>query len=414
MGGLCVRHFDDWLKAFCDYASYSEAPRRMHFWSGAVAVAGALRRKVWIDQYYFRWFPNLYVLLVAPPAIVNKSTTADMAIDLLREVPGIKFGPDAITWQALVTSFAASAEQFSTIDKTTGEIQYLVMSAITSCATELGNLLDPRDRQMVTNLITLYDGRKLFEKITKGSGNDVVQNAWFNLIACTTPSWIQENIPEGMIGGGLSSRIVYVYAETKERFVPWPADVVPPDAAETARRLISDLERISLLSGPFIVTPAAKEWNDKWYRKHYNGGSNLSDERFGGYVSRKQTHICKLAMVISASQRDDLTIGLEDIVTAYDMVTDLEADMPRVFALVGKTPEGRQSDRFIEFIRRRQIVSYEEAYRYLHAFFSDPKQIEGVMLAAVRANYIDYKRDKERIVAFTWKGGAIPPANMVP
>jgi len=397
-----VRNFDDWLTAYVDYASFTEAPRRMHFFSGAVAVAGALRRKVWIEQYAFQWYPNLYVLLVAPPAIVSKSTTADLAIKLLRKVPGIQFGPDAITWQALVTSFAASAESFQV-----GE-QWHKMSAITSCATELGNLLDPRDRQLVTNLITLYDARELFEKVTKMSGNDVVENAWFNLIACTTPSWIQENVPEGMIGGGLSSRILYVYAERKEKLVDWPADAVPAGIEDTRFKLIADLEHISLLAGPFSVTPEVKQWNKEWYAKHFNGGSSLADERFGGYVSRKQTHIYKLAMIISAAQRDTLVIELGDVVAANTMITDLEAEMPRVFALVGKTPETRQADRFIEFIRRRQTVSYEEAYRYLHAFFADPKQIEGVMLAAVRANYLGYERDKERIVAFTWKGGTKP------
>jgi len=370
----------------------------MHFFSGAVAVAGALRRKVWIEQYAFQWYANLYVLLVAPPAIVSKSTTADLAIKLLRRVPGIKFGPDAITWQALVTSFAASAESFQC-----GE-EWIKMSAITSCATELGNLLDPRDRQLVTNLITLYDARELFEKVTKMSGSDVVQNAWFNLIACTTPSWILENVPEGMIGGGLSSRILYVYADTKEKLVDWPADAVPPGITDTAFRLVQDLEHISMLAGPFSVTQEVKRWNKDWYAKHFNGSSKLADERFGGYISRKQTHIYKLAMIISAAQRDTLVIELGDVIAANDMVTDLEADMPKVFALVGKTPETRQADRFIEFVRRRQLVSYEEAYRYLHAFFADPKQIEGVMLAAVRANYIDYKRDKDRIVAFIWKG----------
>ena len=397
-----TRNFSDWLQAYVDYASFTEAPRRMHFFSGAVAVAGALRRKVWIEQYAFQWYPNLFVLLVAPPAIVSKSTTADLAIKLLRRVPGIKFGPDAITWQALVTSFAASAESFQVGD------QWLTMSAITSCATELGNLLDPRDRQLVTNLITLYDSRELFEKVTKMSGNDVVQNAWFNLIACTTPSWIQENVPEGMIGGGLSSRILYVYAERKEKLVDWPADSVPAGMRETADLLVQDLERISVLAGEFSVTPEVKLWNKEWYAKHFNGGQSLADERFGGYISRKQTHIYKLAMIISAAQRDSLVIELGDVVAANTMITDLEAEMPSVFALVGKTPETRQADRFIEFIRRRQTVSYEEAYRYLHAFFADPKQIEGVMLAAVRANYIGYERDKERIVAFTWKGGAKP------
>lgn len=399
-----MRHYDDWLSAFCDYASYSEAPRRMHFWSGASAIAGALRRKVWIDQYYFRWHANLYVLFVAPPGVVSKSTTADMAIDLLREVPGIKFGPDAITWQALVTSFAASAEQFELTNRETGEIDFVTMSAITSCATELGNLLDPRDRQMVTNLITLYDGRKLFEKVTKMSGNDTVQNAWFNVIGCTTPSWILENIPEGMIGGGLWSRIITVYADHKEKLVSWPADNIPLGMDEIRAKLIEDLTHIAGLSGEFTASKEAKEWNNAWYAKHNNGGFSLADERYGGYASRKQTHIWKLGMLISAAQRDDLTITLGDISTAYDMVTDLEQDMPKVFALVGKAPEVRQADRFLEFVRRRQSVSYEEAYRFLHAFFADPTMIQNVMLAAIRAGYIEHRPGPSgTILGFVWK-----------
>jgi hypothetical protein len=63
-----MRQLSDWLRAYCDYASYGEAPMKMHFWSGVVAVAGALRRRVWIDQVYFKWHTNMYVVLVAPLA----------------------------------------------------------------------------------------------------------------------------------------------------------------------------------------------------------------------------------------------------------------------------------------------------------------------------------------------------------
>ena len=44
----------DWLSAYLDYSSHSEAPASMRFWCGVSAVAGALRRKVWIDQAYFK------------------------------------------------------------------------------------------------------------------------------------------------------------------------------------------------------------------------------------------------------------------------------------------------------------------------------------------------------------------------
>ena len=97
------RHFPDWLAAYVQYASFSEAPTRMHFWSGVSAIAGALRRRVWIDQAYFKWTPCFYIVLVAPPGIVSKSSTAAIAMSLLREVPGINFGPDVVTWGAIVT-----------------------------------------------------------------------------------------------------------------------------------------------------------------------------------------------------------------------------------------------------------------------------------------------------------------------
>src|SRR5215203_157636 len=100
------RRTKDWLSAFVDYSGFGEAPKRMYFWVGVSAIAGALRRRVWIDQAYFSWYPNLYVILVAPPGIVSKSTTADVGMSLLRQVREINFGPSVVTWQSLVKSFA--------------------------------------------------------------------------------------------------------------------------------------------------------------------------------------------------------------------------------------------------------------------------------------------------------------------
>ena len=107
-----ARLLKDWLPAFMAYTAGTEAPRMMHFWCGVSAIAGALRRKVWIDMKRFRWTPTFYIIFVAPPGIISKTTTMDMGMDLLKQVPGIKFGPNSVTWQALVTSFAAASESF--------------------------------------------------------------------------------------------------------------------------------------------------------------------------------------------------------------------------------------------------------------------------------------------------------------
>src|SRR5437867_2527471 len=178
------RKLDNWLTQYVAYASCTEAPKITHFWAGVSAIAGALRRRAWFDQIKFRWYPGFFIIFVGPPGVITKSTTADGSMDLLREVPGIHFGPDSVTWQSLVTSFAASAESFEY------EGSWYPMSAITLLASEFGNLIDFQDSAMVNLFITLWDGRNRYEKQTKVSGNDMVEAPWINLLACTTPQWI--------------------------------------------------------------------------------------------------------------------------------------------------------------------------------------------------------------------------------
>ena len=143
------------------------------------------------------------------------------------------------------------------------------------------------------------------------------------------------------------------------------------------------------LAGPYRLLPSAVEWGVAWYEEHYkNRPAHLDDERFGGYIARKQTHIHKLAMVIAAAQRDELTLSREDLAAASLMVSDLEQDMPQVFAKIGKTEQSNSADRFIDFVRRRQVVPYAEAYRFVHSYFPDVKDFEGIVSGAIRAGFI--------------------------
>lgn len=379
-----ARQFDDWLTAFLDYASYGEAPTRMYFWAGVSAVAGALRRKVWIDQAYFRWYPNFYICLVAPPGIVSKSTTAGVAMRLLRKVPGIKFGPDVVTWPALVAAFADSTEAF----ELNGE--YLPMSAMTLESSEFGNLLNPQDKEMVDLLVSLWDGKQgAFEKHTKGSGKDSVENPWINLIACTTPSWIAGNFPEYMIGGGFTSRTIFVYAEAKAKFVAYPGLQVPKNLDAFADALVEDLSKISELVGEYRLSPAAVAWGEKWYEAHYSSRpANLDPDRFGGYIARKQTHVHKLAMVLAASGGDDLEITPEQLQIAHDMITDLEPDMQFVFSKIGRTDASLYAERLIHFVHSKGAVPYDEAYRFVYSQFPSMRDFEDVVTGCVRAGYI--------------------------
>lgn len=381
-----ARNHADWLEAFCDYARFGEAPRKMYFWVGVSALAGALRRKVWIDQAYFKWFPNFYIILVAPPGIVSKSTTASVAMRLLRRVPGIKFGPDVVTWQALIGAFAEATEMYDD-----GFGDYRVMSALTIESSEFGNLLNPQDKEMVDLLVSLWDGKEgSFDKRTKMSGNDKVENPWINMIACTTPAWIAGNFPEYMIGGGFTSRCVFVYASEKEKYVAYPGLHVPANLAQLEDSLVADLEHISInLQGEYKLSSDAIAWGEAWYREHYtNRPVGLDDDRFGGYIARKQTHVHKLAMILSAAQSDKLIISIEDLKTANEMVSDLEADMPGVFSKIGRSDISLQTDRFLKYLAQKGEVAYPEAYRFIHAYFPSSREFEDMLAGCIRSEQV--------------------------
>lgn len=381
-----ARHFEDWLTAYVQYASFTESPRRMHFWSGASALAGALQRRVWIDMGYFRWHTNMYIILVAPPGVVSKSTTASIAMNLLRRVDGVKFGPDVVTWQALVTSFANSNEAYKL-----GE-EWISQCALTLESSEFGNLVNPGDRDMVDLLVNLWDGRQgSFLKLTKGNGSDVVENPWINIIACTTPAWIAGNFPEYVIGGGFTSRCLFVYADSKDKYIAYPARHLPADFTDTATKLAEDLEHIhSTFVGPYEIAADAVEWGEAWYSHHWqHKPDELDDDRFSGYLSRKQTHIHKTAMLLAASRRDEQVIELDDLKTASAMVTDLERDMQKVFARIGRTQNSIQVERFVRFVNRNGLVTYADAYKHVHDAFPDSKAFEGVVRGAIAAGLIE-------------------------
>lgn len=349
----------NFIDTYLEYTKFSEAPTQCHYWAAVSALAGAIRRQVWIDCGYWQWVPNFYIVIVAPPGIVSKSTTAGIAMELLAKVPKVTFGPSSVTWQKLVDKLAQSAQVF-----TTPAGQILSQSAMTCVASEFGTFIDPTNRDMVDILVDLWDSKKGdWTKSTMGGGDHIIKNPCLNVIGCTTPSWIASAFPEYMIGGGFTSRTVFVYADTKRQFVAYPGLQMGDSMVEVKKDLIADLTHISKLGGEMKLTPEAIELGSAWYEDFFrNLPPHLTTANFDGYIARKQTHIHKLAMILSIAETDDLMITARQLQLAIDKVSELEAMMPKVFGNIGMSVAGKKANVLLRFLSSHGDQSLEGLY----------------------------------------------------
>lgn len=380
------RLLPDWIKSYLSYTEGTEPPRMVHFFVAVSALAGALRRHVWIDMKRFKWYPNFYIILVAPPGVISKTTTMDHGLDLLKAVPDIKFGPDVITWQALTKRFAEAKEEFLFGD------EFIPQSAMTLASGEFGNLINPLDKDMVNLYISLWDGRSGFEKETKMSGNDSISAPWINMIGCTTPYWIADNFPESMVGGGFVSRCIFIYCDEKDKLVAWPDEVVREDHENLRQALIHDLEYISQnLIGPMKLTHEAREWGRAWYENLWRKiAKEASTDQLQGYIARKQGHLVKLALILSISEDDSMEITERHMQIAELMLRETEASAPKVFGRIGQTPQARNADKIVEYVKRYGKVPYATVLRYALPFFPDGHEFESILKALIDAKVLKY------------------------
>jgi hypothetical protein len=114
----------------------------------------------------------------------------------------------------------------------------------------------------------------------------------------------------------------------------------------------------------------------------------MDDQMLEGYAARKQTHMHKVAMVLSASRSSSLVISRDDLQLANTMLEDLEKDMHRVFSRIGRTEESMQAERFIEYVRRKGTIPYDEAYKMIHVYFPDFRDFEGILSGAIQSGQL--------------------------
>jgi hypothetical protein len=198
-----------------------------------------------------------------------------------------------------------------------------------------------------------------------------------------------------MIGGGLTSRIVFVYGDKKRQLIPYPDEVIPAmEYKELQRKLLEDLTAISKLSGPYTLSPFAREWGHAWYKDHNDidlRPPHLANDRFGGYLARKQTHLHKFAIVLAAAKRDLLVIEQSDLEEAEEIITSIEADMLRVFESIGIVEEQKNIREIVSLVRFNGFTTSETLW-FKSMNMMSLKEFQEAVRAAIHGGLLAVKK----------------------
>ena len=335
-----ARKAGDWLTSYLKYTENSEPPELYKLWVGISVIAASLQRKVFLE-WEKKVYPNMYIVLVGPSGKCRKGTAMYPGEALLRKL-GVKLSAEAITREALIRELKNSVE-----GAILSETSHMMHSSLTVFSKELTVFLGYNNMSLMSDMTDWYDCANNWTYRTKNAGTDEILNVYMNLIGATTPELIQSTLPRDAVGGGLASRIIFVYENKKGKIVPAPFLTIEDE--ELFNRLFLDLAEINLITGEFEKSQDfMKLWIDWYVGQEEN--PPFQDERFSGYFQRRPHHALKLSMILTASKGDGMMITADTLQRAIEIIELTERKMPMVFRGMGASEFAAITDKVMKSI----------------------------------------------------------------
>lgn len=340
---MTSRKCSNWISTFVDWTKpKSQAPASCLLWTALFTISATLRKQVRIPakKYLGSWdcYPNLYVVLVGDPGVINKSTTMGFGDELLRMLPEIPASPTEISKAALIQEMAES-----------GGSLYIT-------AGELSQIISRSKMDMYDYLTVCYDTNKPLRGRTIMGGKTEILDPCLNLFACTQPVWITENMPASVIGGGFTSRTIMLL-EREPRTVNLfytHLDHVALDKIKA--RLVEDLIKISQLSGEFSLTDEAVEFAEAWFRRTHLERNKIHPN-VKPFFARRHVHVLKVASIFNVSYSDELNICKTDIEFAIGQFEYVLKKVESLFKSIGKNEYNADNINILDYIRMHEKVA---------------------------------------------------------
>ena len=337
-----------WLKVLGEYVEETESPRHFWLWSGLFILGSALQRRVWLPFGLDTIYPNLFVMVVAPPGWSRKGAPVGFAKKILEDI-GLPVGIDSPTKRHLTKRLASLSETEQFFYKGFKQPQ----APLALISRELSTFLAVDPKNMIEAITDLYDSHDKWDYGTSGKGEDILRNLCISCLFATTPDWIARNLPEEAIGGGFTSRFLLVSGVDRYKEVPVPPIPPPP----LYKKLKVDLEMVAHLTGEFTWGEGAQELFIEWYGGIKKWADSVGDDRLHSSFSRAHVQAIKTAMCLHVAQKNDLVIERNDMQRAISLIKATFATASEAFSSHGRSPLAISLDKIIKQVKMFKTIT---------------------------------------------------------
>lgn len=367
-------------------------------------ISASLQRRVWYGPDHSPLYPNQYIVFVGEPGI-GKGLVLKQVANILRhhklkkrertDVEGVNreviemlaaadltdaekdeqrgskekldepllipVAADATTYEALVAAMcrALRRKDFPYFDeklqrKLTGVYTH---SSLAFCLEELSSLLRRHADDVVQFLHVGFDCGD-YKKDTKTQGTDKIQRMCVNLLAGTTPSFMQRTFSDGLLNEGMSSRSLFLFAP-KNRSNKLIIPDLSPEQLVHQQDIIKHVEKLSQLYGRVTTTPETESFLQVWWDEQQRTKVN-TNEKLKHYYARKNIHMRKLAMAIHFGESTSMELTLEDHIKAIKALEGIEVVMHHALIHGVANPLYRLGLKITEFIEENDGATGKE------------------------------------------------------
>tara|TARA_Y100000310_G_scaffold342573_1_gene446377 strand:- start:795 stop:2000 length:1206 start_codon:yes stop_codon:yes gene_type:complete len=389
----------DWISAYLKYTEETESPKSYHTWTAIACIAGALARKVYFKIGSLNVYPNFFTMLVGSSGKLRKGAAMGVGEDLFRQL-NLDMAAEAITREALLIRMSKASRNFMYPDGSQG-----VHSSLTLFSKELTTLTGVQNNKFLADLTDWYDCHEVWTNDTKNKGTDTIEGMYLNILAATAPDWIPQILPIAAVGGGFTSRCIFIVETEKYKILPMP----PPLDAQLRLSLIEDLKDIRGITGQYVFDDDATNKYNAWYveteTKKKDGVYALQDPRLYSYCERRAVHLFKLCMVICAATTSERVISVDMLERALGVLEAAEQRMSGIFVGVGLNELAQKQALIMSYLKTHGNATREEVlvkyYRDIN--ITDLENIERSMCVMGVIDVIPLMADGAKTCRYIWK-----------